>query len=366
MNESKSAPRGRRWGWKTRLLVGLFALLVGARLVLPCLIEHCVNKQLSGIHDYTGSIGTVRVHLWRGAYSIHNIRILKSEGKVPVPLFSALVIDLSLQWKEIFHGAVVGNVRLQNPEVNFVQGRTSQQSQSGANAPWVSTLDSLFPFDINRLEIRDGAVHFQNLQATNKVNVYLTNVWAVATNLSNARHLGKRLSAGLEGTGRTLGRGDFRVDLRMDPQQSAPTFELNASITNLNLTNLNDFLRSYTKLDVARGTLSLFTSVASVQGQYDGYVKVLVNNLEVFAWDMERKKNMLEIVWAAIAGTLAAGFKNHAHDQLAARIPITGTYAQTHFHSWAAVGSMLQNAFITALQPRIEPLVSLHDAEKKQ
>jgi uncharacterized protein DUF748 len=260
----------------------------------------------------------------------------------------------------------VGNVRLQNPEVNFVQGRTSQQSQSGANAPWVSTLDSLFPFDINRLEIRDGTVHFQNLQTTNQVNVYLTNVWAVATNLSNARNLGKGLSAGLQATGRTLGEGDFRVDLRMDPQQSAPTFELNASITRLKLTNLNDFLRSYAKLDVARGTLSLFTSVASVQGKYDGYVKVLVNNLEVFAWDKERKKNMLAIVWEAIAGTLATGFKNHPHDQLAARIPITGTYAQTHIHSWAAVGSMLRNAFISALQPRIEPFVNVHDLERQQ
>lgn len=366
MNEIKPASRGGRSGWKTRILVSLVVLLIGARVALPYLIEHYVNQKLAGINDYTGSIGTVRVHLWRGAYSIHNIRILKAEGKVPVPLFSAPDIDLSIQWKELFHGAVVGNVRLEKPEVNFVQGSTSQQSQSGANTPWVTTLDSLFPFDINRLEIRDGAVHFQNLQATNNINVYVTNVWAVATNLSNARNLPKQLSAGLEATGRTLGLGEFRVDLRMNPQDRAPTFELNASITNLDLTNLNDFLRHYAKLEVARGNLSVFTSLASVQGKYDGYVKVLVNHLEVFAWDKERKKNVLEIVWEAIAGSLAAGFKNHPHDQLAARIPISGSFTQPHIHSWAAVGSVLENAFIAAIKPRIEPFVSVQDVEKKQ
>jgi Domain of Unknown Function (DUF748) len=358
--------KSRRWRWLKWVLLGAAALLISVRLALPYFIEHYVNKQLRGINDYTGSIGTVRVHLWRGAYSIRDIRILKSDGKVPVPLFSAPDIDLAIQWKELFHGAIVGNIRIQNPSINFVQGGTKQQSQSGANTPWVSTLDSLFPFDINRLEVKDGAIHFQNLEGTNKVDVYVTNVLVVATNLSNARNLPRQLSAGLEATGNTLGYGDFRVDLRLNPQDAAPTFELNATVTNVSLTNLNEFLRKYAKLDVARGNLSLYTSIASVQGKYDGYVKVLVNNLEVFAWEKERKKNVLEIVWQAIAGTLAAGFKNHPHDQLATQIPITGNFSQPQIHSWAAVVSVLENAFIAALKPRIEPFVRVEDVEKKQ
>jgi hypothetical protein len=151
----------------------------------------------------------------------------------------------------------------------------------------------------------------------------------------------------------------------MDLQDAAPTFELATTITNLDLPSFNDFLRTYAKLDVARGNLSIYSSLASVHGKYDGYVKVLCNQLQVFSWDKERKKDILEVVWEAIAGTLAAGFKNHPHDQLAAQIPVTGQFEQVQVHTWGAIGSMLGNAFIKALRPQIEPFLHVTDVDKK-
>ncbi len=353
--------RGARW-----VILVTAVILVALRLALPWMIKSYVNHQLAKVPDFSGRIGKVQVSLWRGAYTIRDIKIFKSEGGVPVPFFSAPSLDLSIQWRELFHGAVVGEVLLKQPEVNFVSGPTPEQSQTGINKPWGKTLESFFPFRINRLEIREGEVHFRDFFKSGPVDIYLTNLFAVATNLTNTRKSGQKLPAGCIADSRALGGGQLHVDLKMDPLDSAPTFELNASLTNVNMVDLNDFLRAYGKLDVERGDFSMFTSVASVQAKYDGYVKVMFDNLDVFAWEKERKKNILEIFWEAIAGALAVGLKNHPHDQLATQIPISGSFTSAHTDIWSSVGNLLHNAFIRALLPKIEPKVNLEDVKPKE
>ncbi len=365
--EQKVESRWRRLArWAKWFVIGLVLLLVGIRLALPFAIKYYVNNQLSKIPEYSGKIGDVKVHLWRGAYEINSVVITKTTGHVPVPLFSAPVLDLSIQWRELFHGAVVGDVLLQRPELNFVAGPTPDQTQTGINKPWGETLASLFPFRINKFEIRQGQVHFQNFQKTPPVNIYIANLFSVATNLSNTRNLAQKLPAGLKASGQTLGNGQFDLDLKMDPLQKAPTFELNASLTNVDMVQLNDFLRSYGKLDVAAGNFSMFTSVASVQGAYKGYVKVLFRNLDVFEWEKERKKNVLDIFWEAIVGVLSEGFKNHTHDQLAAQIPVSGSFTDVHADLWSTTGSLLKNAFIRALVPKLGTKVKLTDVDNKK
>jgi len=254
---------------------------------------------------------------------------------------------------------------LQRPQVNFVAGPTPEQSQTGINKPWGTTLASFFPFRINRFEVQEGRVHFQNFQKSSPVNIYIANLASVATNLTNTRNLAQKLPAGLKASGRSLGNGRFDLSLRMDPFEAAPTFELDASLTNVDMVQLNDFLRSYGKLDVAGGDFSLFTSVASVQGTYKGYVKVLFRNLDVFEWEKERKKNILDIFWEAIAGVLSEGFRNHPHDQLAAQIPVSGSFTDVHADLWSATGSLLKNAFVRALLPTFEKKVKLKDVDTK-
>src|SRR3954454_11528192 len=92
--------------------IGLFLLivLVIIRALLPFWVRDYVNRKLSEIPGYRAHVAAVTLHLWRGAYQIHNIDIKKTNGKVPVPFFSAPLVDLSVQWHAlIFEGAAVGN-----------------------------------------------------------------------------------------------------------------------------------------------------------------------------------------------------------------------------------------------------------------
>jgi hypothetical protein len=104
--------------------------------------------------------------------------------------------------------------------------------------------------------------------------------------------------------------------------------------------------------------------VASADGAYNGYFKVFFSNLDIFEWDKERKKNILEIFWQAIVGGVTEVFKNHPKDQLATKIPISGSYTNSSIGIWTATATLLQNAFIHALVPKLDQHVTVEQVEK--
>src|SRR5436190_22944801 len=100
------------------ILAAVAIVLVAIRLALPYAIKRYVNDTLDKIPEYDGHVGDIDLALIRGAYVIKDLSLLKTTGNVPVPLFSAPRIDLSVQWGELFHGAVVGEIVVWKPEVN--------------------------------------------------------------------------------------------------------------------------------------------------------------------------------------------------------------------------------------------------------
>src|SRR5579859_2692625 len=98
-SETARLAKTHRWRSFTIVVVVIAVLLVIGRLLLPTVIRDYVNRTLDKSQLYRGKIGDVQVHLWRGAYSIHNITISKVTGDVPVPLFSGAVVDFSIQWR---------------------------------------------------------------------------------------------------------------------------------------------------------------------------------------------------------------------------------------------------------------------------
>ncbi len=367
MKSAAGSNPGRRFRWPIfpRLrhpaawVAGAMVFLICLRCLLPFALKTYVNRQLNQSRDYGGKIGDITVHLWRGAYQIHDIDIVKRSGSIPVPFFSVHQMDLSLQWNELFHGSVVSRIAMREPRLNFVSGSSPEQTQNGMENDWSRMLESLVPFKINNLEVTNGQVHFQNPDSKPPVDIYITDLSGTATNFTNSRRLTQKLPAGVSVRGKTLGAGQLDLQIQVNPLAEPPAFELNSSLTNVNLTALNDFLRAYGKFDVERGQFALFTSFAAKDGNYDGYCKVFFRDLNVFEWEKERKKNVLEIFWQAIVGTLATVLKNQPKDQLATKIPITGSFGKTDVHLWPTIATLLRNAFIRALVPKLDQPVKV-------
>jgi hypothetical protein len=351
----------RRTLW---LVFSLVVVLVALRIALPSMVKSYVNSALNKSHDYSGKIEGVSIRLWRGGYQIHHVGIFKRNGSVTSPLFYAREVDLSIEWRELFHGAIVGEVDMQDPRINIVSGPTPQQTQNGKDESWDKMLEGLFPFKLNRFEISNGEVHFQNPYSKPPVDIFSSHIVITATNLSNARDLSQKLPSGVSAHGSIFGDGLMDLDMHLNLLKSTPAFEINCGVTNVNLVTLNNFLRAYGKFDVEHGKFALYTSVASEKGAYDGYFKVFFDNLNVFAWEKERGKNVLEIFWQAVVGSFATIFKNHAKDQLAAKVPISGSYSNSSVGVWTAIGTLLENAFIHALVPKLDQPATVEQVEK--
>jgi hypothetical protein len=88
--------------------------------------------------------------------------------------------------------------------------------------------------------------------------------------------------------------------------------------------------------------------------------------LDVFSWEKERKKNIVQIFWQAVVGTLTTVLKNHPKDTLATKIPISGSYNKTTLGTWTAVANLLQHAFIRALVPKFDNQTKLDEIEEPE
>lgn len=362
MSETGSARR-KRWHHisprtRTVVLVITVVLLI-ARICLPFAVEAYVNRQLNRARDYGGRIGHVDIQLYRGQYRIHAIQIVKRSGGGDVPFFTAGRLDLSIEWHELFHGSVVGQVVMVQPSLNF------EATQTGTNESWDQILGSLFPFKLNRMDVINGQIHFRNPHSNPPVDIFLRDLAVTATNLSNSRSLKGALPAGMTAHGSTIGGGGLDINLHLNPVKKAPTYEVTLQLTNVALTSLNSFIQAYGKFDVDQGVFAMYASVAAKDGSYDGYLKVFFQHLKVFRWEKEKRKDALEIFWQAIVGTTTTILKNHFEDQLATRVPISGSYQGSTVGVWRSIGTLLQNAFIRALVPAIDQPVTLQQVEQK-
>jgi hypothetical protein len=339
-------------------LVAVAVLLLLARALLPVAIQRYVNRVLDRDETYEGRIGDVDVALFRGAYEIEDVQIRKRGGKVPVPFFSSPLVDLSIEWRALFDGSLVGEVAMERPELNLVAGSTSARSQAGAGVDWRKTVEDLFPLRINRFTARDGSVHFRAFDTEPQVNVYLQHVDLVARNLTNSLDLSESRVASLEVHAVPMNAGRLRMRASFDPFSERPDFDFDGQVTGADLTQWNDFLRAYAGIDVQRGGFALYAELLAHGNRFEGYVKPFLRHVDVLRLDEElEEQGLLASLWEGIVGMTQEAFENQPDDRLATRIPISGTVENPDVGFWATLANVLRNAFVKALVPQLEDSV---------
>jgi hypothetical protein len=336
-------------------LIVLVLLLLGARAAAPSLIQRYVNRVLDRTEGSRGSIGDVDLALLRGAYTIEAVRIDKESGRVPVPLFRAREVDLSIEWRALFDGSLVGEVWFEEPEVNFVSAPRNAAEQSGAEGDWRETVKALLPVKINRITVRNGTVHFRNFASDPPVDVYLRDVDGTVTNLTNSKDLAGDLVARADFRARAMEKGQIHARAAIDPYADLPTFDFDATASNIALTDWNAFLRAYAGVDVQRGALRLYAELQAKDGRFDGYLKPFLENVDVLDFREERKEQgLLASFWEAVVGSTAEVVQDQTEDRVATRIPITGETEAPEIGFWSTLGNVLRNAFIEAFVPALE------------
>ena len=347
-----------RWGRKLGItVIIIIVILVAARITLPHYLLKYVNRKLDELPDYTGRVAGVELHLYRGAYKIKGMNILKrAENGPPEPFVAADDIDLSVDWSELFHGSVVGEIYFDHASLNFIKAKTEEKSQTSIDKSWTKVVEDLFPFKINRFVIKNSQVTYKEPEAKPPIDLRVTDFYCVATNLTNSRDIVTKLPAALKLRGKTIGNGDIAVALKFNPLQPEPTFDLNFALTNVDMTSLNDFLEAYAKANVKRGTFDVIVEMYGEDGRFEGYVKPLMKDLDMFELK-EDSKNPLKLAWQAILAGVVKIFKNHPKDQVATKIPVSGTFDKKGIDLWTTLGNVLRNAFVHAFSPTFDRTV---------
>lgn len=346
-------------GWFVALVL-IVALAIGFRIALPIMLTHYSNRVLNGIPGYEGHIADVDVHLWRGAYAIHRLDIVKVDvapktGKVKrSPFLYAETIDLSIEWGELVRGAVVGQIEFDRPTLNLYAG-PARKEQTAAGDDFISRFRRLLPMQINRFAVVDGELHFRNYAAEPDVDIYLDRINLVARNLTNSTKISDTLVATVSGDARAMKSGDMRLEMKLDPFAPHPTYDLALELKNLHLPELNNYLRHYLAVVARDGRLSLYAESAAKDGRFKGYVKPIVKDLDVLK--IKQKKTFGEAVKAFFVKIMAGVFENKPKEQLATKIDFSGNFKNPKISVWDAVTEFMRNAF-EALPPGLEGSVS--------
>jgi uncharacterized protein YhdP len=328
-------------------------LLVAVRAALPRFVQRFVDRKLEELPGYTGSVADIDLSLWRGAYQIQGLRVMKTGGKVPVPFVAAREIDLSVEWKALLHGSIVAEIELYEPKLNFVNAKDPARRQTSMDSKWTDTVRDLVPFEINRFAIHDGQIHYRDLESEPRVDVFVQRLNASAHNLTNSEDIGGTLYASFAGKALAMGSGSVSFKGRVDPYAVKPTFDLAFGLSDLELKQLNDFLQAYANVDAEAGSFSLDAEFRASHGRFRGYGKPFVKNLQLLRWN-EEKESFLGKLWEGFVEVVSEIFENHKHDSIATRIPFSGSIDEPSADIFATIGGVLKNAFLKSLRRGIE------------
>lgn len=348
----------RRYRWPLAGLAGLLLLLLALHLSLPWLVRDYLNGKLADMGDYRGQVTDVDLAWWRGAYKINGLTIVKTSGKVPVPLLEAPLIDLSVSWHSLWYDhAVVAEVTFLRPVLNFVDGGNQQASQTGRGTNWRQQLEKLLPITLNEVLIRDGTLTFHNFNSKPPVDLKATQLNASIHNLTNVVDKEGRRDASFEGKALLLGDATVESNATFDPLSNFEDFEFRLRATDIQLRRLNDFASAYGKFDFNAGHGDVVIEAKAVKGRLTGYIKPLLRDVEVFNWqqDVENKdKGFLRSIWEALVGASETVLKNQQKNQFATRVELSGSVHQSDISAFEAFLQILRNGFIQAFNARYE------------
>lgn len=348
---------------KWKILISIVALLIVIRIILPYVVLHYANKTLASMHGYFGHVNDIDLSIYRGAYIIKDFYIDKVDSSTQqrVAFISSQAIDLSVEWKSIFHGRLVGELEFRNPIMRFTKDKAEPAAIQKDTSDFRQVLKTFMPLKINRFEIINGEIQYIDSTSTPKVNIAMTSTHVLAQNLSSVQDTALLPATIIATADVYKGKLDFKM--KMNPLADNPTFDMNAELKNTNLPELNDFFKAYANFDVHAGTFGLYTEVASKDGKFIGYVKPIIKNLEVIGSE-DRRDSFFNKIYEALVGTAGAILKNPKEKQVATKIPIEGEYGKTTIGTWYAIIDVLRNAFIQALYPSIDNEITILSVNK--
>ncbi len=336
----------------------ILILLIAFRLYLPVLVKNNINKVLADIPGYYGQVKDVDISLIRGAYVLNGLYLNKTNAKTQVPFLNFPETDISIEWKSLFHGKIVSEIIMTNPEVIYVFEDQKTEGENPNVEDWTKALTDIVPIDINHFEVHNGKIAFVELQADPNIDLNISKVELYADNLRNVKSESRTLPSPIHATGVTFGNGNMKLDGKINLIKEIPDMDLSFALENSNATALNDLTRHYAGIDFEKGTFGLYSEVAIADGYLKGYIKPLITDSKLIGKD----DGVLGVLWEGFVGFFKFVLKNQKTDTLATKIPFEGDLNNVDAGTWPTVINIFGNAWIKAFKGEVDDDISYEDA----
>lgn len=339
------------------------AILAGLRAGLPWAVERYANRQLATMGEYTGRVTNVDLSILRGAYTLHGITIVKVGSKAESPFLDLEQMDISLQWRALLDRELVGELVMQRPILNLVQGESERDTQLGAGVNWPEQVRRFFPFRFNVVEVHDGRTTFRAPGIEADESLTLESLQVVLRDLTNVNERQSAAFASVDVTGRLMGDAPLRLTGHIDPNESMPTFDMNMSIEGAEVVKANPWLKEFVNADAESGTFSMYAELAAAQGRFEGYVKPIIENPRIFEPD-EPASGPFQKAWEGLVEIAARLLTNREENQVATEVPLAGDLENPSADVLTAAVNLFRNAFVTAFSHALEESVGLADVQR--
>lgn len=343
------------------ILLSILVVLIGVRIALPFIIKNQLVKAVNKVEGYHCTLEDVDLHLFRGAMILKEFDLRMTTNDVEKPFVYCKNADISVEWNQIFNGAIVSEIILDDLRLHFADSKDEDKKQEGG-VSWVQPIIDFIPLKINRFEINGGMIEFENLTSAPPVNLKMTDLYLLAENLTNSTDEKKPLPSKLKITSKVLDKGNLTLVGDLNILKELPDMDLNVDIQKVDLTELNAFSTAYANFDFERGQFALAAEFAMLNGETKGYVKPILNDVKVLSFKEDGP--IMNTFWQAFVGLAFNITKNLPKDRTGTKVPISGRYDDPNIDVWQTIVNILKNAFVKAYDPDVDGTINLGDVGK--
>ena len=175
--------------WSRFLLAAIVIVLVAAVIVSRAMdpfirarVERAMNKSLKGYHT---SLAHAHLGLLGGALVLNDLTIIQDAHPSP-PVGHLPYLRVSIEWHELLTWHIVADCLIDQPafNINLIQLRTEASGKVPLRQRgWQDALQDIYPFKINRFQIRDAAVTYVDTDPQHPLHLQHLNF--IASNIRN-------------------------------------------------------------------------------------------------------------------------------------------------------------------------------------
>jgi hypothetical protein len=291
--------RHRRWPW---VLLALLVVLVVGRLVATPIVEKVVSGSIEHMEGgYRGSISDVELSVLGMEVAMLDLKIVKSNGLVPVPFMHIPRFVLAVRFKNFRPYCELVGVGAQ---VNMVDAEDKAKQQFGPKFE-LKDLREQLPLELTAVRFEDGAFHFRKYDARPEIDLAVRKLNATWENLESCLPPGSRsCDSKLSGRAQVLRGGSLSLRGTFD-RREGPDFVASARVDDIKPVQLNAMLLEYAKIDVQNGSIDLNVQYRS-QGDNAQRLVIVPRLYDVRVMGSENKGEVK--LWREMLAGVAAGY----------------------------------------------------------